>query len=101
MDGGDSGPPSRTWKNRGNFLTKVLDAIGQGKTVHITYYDADAKGATKVVTRKFTVKRAPPDFDSAVKWKNRKIGLTVKDLTYEVRLALSLKADAAGGCILT
>jgi len=91
-----TGPPSRTWKGRGNFLTKVLDAIGAGKAVHVTYYDADAKGADKVVTRKFTVRRAPPDFDSAPRWKNRKVGLTVKDLTYEVRLPLSLADDAPG-----
>ena len=92
-DTGDSGPPSKTWKNRGNFMTKVLDAIGDGKTARMTYYQA--KGG-KIVAKDFVIKRAPPDFDSASKWKNRKIGLTVKDLTYEVRLALSLKADAPG-----
>ncbi|KKL65134.1 hypothetical protein LCGC14_2157970, partial [marine sediment metagenome] len=29
--GGASGPARRIWKNRANFLTKVLDAIGAGK----------------------------------------------------------------------
>ncbi len=101
--GDDRGPPPRTWKNRGNWLTRVLDAIGEGKTVQVTYYDADspapqpgAKAPAKQVTKKFAIRRAPPDFDSAAKWKNRKIGLTVKDLTYEIRLALTLAAGAPG-----
>jgi len=93
--GGDEGPVAPGWKNRGNFLTKVLDAIGAGKDVKVTYCDADAK-KSKIVSKTFTVRRAPPDFDSARRWKNRKIGLTVKDLTYEIRTALSLSADAAG-----
>lgn len=91
----DEGPAAPSWKNRANFLTKVLDAIGAGKDVKVTYYDADAKG-NKIVSKTFTVRRAPPDFDSARRWKNRKIGLTVKDLTYEIRTALSLSANAPG-----
>ena len=39
---------------------------------------------------------APPDFESAPRWQNRKIGLTVKDLTYEIRHALNLKDDDPG-----
>jgi len=95
-----SGPARRIWKNRANFLTKVLDAIGADKTAAVTYFDAGAgdpdKGAGKTLTKTFTVERAPEDFDSAMRWKNRTIGLTVKDLTYEVRKALSLASSAPG-----
>jgi len=92
----EAGPLRRMWKNRSNFLTKLLDAIGAGKRVRITYYDADAKGPDKTVTKAFKVQQAPEDFDSAARWKNRKVGLTVKDLTYEVRKALNLSAKAPG-----
>jgi len=95
-DDAETGPLRRMWKKRGNFLTKLLDAIGAGKPVRITYYDADAKGPAKTVTKNFTVQQAPEDFDSAARWKNQKLGLTVKDLTYEVRKALNLSAKAPG-----
>jgi len=45
------------------------------------------------------IEQAPPDVDSASKWQNRKIGLTVKDMTYEIRHALSLK-DADPGVLV-
>ena len=49
-----------------------------------------------IIALQFTIAIAPPDYDSAKRWKNRKVGLTVKDLTYEIRKALSLKADHPG-----
>ncbi|GAF91638.1 unnamed protein product, partial [marine sediment metagenome] len=95
---GESGSPGSTWKNRLNFLTRAMDAIGTGKSVRIIYYrrgeGKDDPG--KAVTVDYKIERAPPDFESAPKWKNRKIGITAKDLTYEVRLALNLKSDAPG-----
>ena len=95
---GAFGPLGATWKNRRNFLTRAMDAIGTGKTIRLIYYrrgkGKDAPG--KAVTVNYKIEQAPPDLESAPKWKNRKIGLTVKDLTYEVRLALNLKADAPG-----
>jgi len=39
---------------------------------------------------------APPDFDSARRWRNRKVGLTVKDLTYDIRTYLRLSDDQPG-----
>ena len=98
MGDDDFGSPGSTWKNRLNFLTRAMDAIGTGKTVRIIYYRR-GKGKDdpgKAVTVDYKIERAPPDFESAPKWKNRKIGITAKDLTYEVRLALNLKSDAPG-----
>jgi len=90
----DEGVVEPTWKNRRNFLTQALDAIGVGKTIRLTYYrpSGEAKGETRTID--YQIALGPPDQDSAPKWKNRKLGLTVKDVTYEVRHALSLKAPA-------
>jgi C-terminal processing protease CtpA/Prc len=90
----DEGDVEPTWKNRRNFLTQALDAVGVGKTVSLTYYHPtdEAKGETRTID--YRIELGPPDQDSAPKWKNRKLGLTVKDVTYEVRHALSLKAPA-------
>jgi len=97
-DEGD-GPLAPTWKNRENFITKALDAVGVGKVIRITYYHPTAQGTGKTKTLNYRIELAPPDQESADKWKNRKLGLTVKDVTYEVRHALSLAAPA--GVIVT
>jgi C-terminal processing protease CtpA/Prc len=90
----DEGGIEPTWKNRRNFLTQALDAIGVGKAVRLTYYRPTGEGKGETRTIDYKIALAPPDQDSAPKWKNRKLGLTVKDVTYEVRYALSLKAPA-------
>jgi hypothetical protein len=92
---GQEGPAERTWKNRDNYLTRLLDAIGTGKHVTVTYFSSDDPEQTRKQAA-FAIEQAPPDFSSARRWKNRKVGLTVKDLTYEVRTALSMKADDPG-----
>lgn len=95
--GDDEGPGGRTWKSRSSFLTQAFDAIGIGKTVQLTYYRPDEKtGQGKTVTLDYTIEQAPVDFDSAPRWQNRKLGLTAKDLTYEVRHALGLKEADPG-----
>jgi C-terminal processing protease CtpA/Prc len=96
-DGGeeeDEGVVEPTWKNRRNFLTQALDAVGVGKTISLTYYRPTGEGKGETRTIDYRIALAPPDQDSSPKWKNRKLGLTVKDVTYEVRHALSLKAPA-------
>ena len=90
----DTGPAAPTWKQRTNFLTRALDAIGVDKTVKLTYCRADDEGAGKAVTVDYKIEMAPPDSDSAAKWQNRKLGLTVRDVTYEVRHALNLSPPA-------
>lgn len=92
------GPIEATWKNRMNFLTRALDAVGVGKVIEITYYrpEGEATGKGKTETIKYAIELAPPDLESAPRWQNRKLGMTVKDLTYEVRHALNLKDPAAG-----
>jgi len=94
----EMGPVEPTWKSRRNFLTFALDKIKIGRKITVTYYRHDGKGKGEGETLKldYTIEQAPPDFDSAPKWKNRKVGLTVKDMTYEVRHALGLRNDDPG-----
>ncbi|OPZ07651.1 MAG: PDZ domain (Also known as DHR or GLGF) [candidate division BRC1 bacterium ADurb.BinA292] len=87
---GISLPRAKPWKNRRNMLTRLLEVIGEGRTVHLRYLDPQR--AEHSVT--FAVEKAPHDFASAPKYKDEEIGLTVKELTYEVREALMLPPDA-------
>lgn len=98
-DDTEVGPAPRTWKSRDNFITKLLDTLADNTKVQVTYFDCKADPDKCIVTRTFVSQTAPPDYDSADKWKNRKIGLTVKDLTYELRTALNLK-DADSGVVV-
>jgi S1-C subfamily serine protease len=75
----------RPWPSRDNYLTRMLGDIGAGTSVKLTYlHDGQS------VEKEFVVEQAPPDLVAAAKYKDEKLGLTVKDLTYEVRAALRL-----------
>jgi len=76
------------WPMRLNYLTMLLKMVGEGEEVQLTYLHDGTE-----VTGPFTIEQAPRDFISAGKYKNREVGLTVKDLTYEVRAALRLAAE--------
>jgi S1-C subfamily serine protease len=76
---------------RRNSLTGLLTGLGPGTKAELTYLQA---GQTK--SRQFIIEKAPPDLVSAEKYKNELTGLTVKDVTYEVRRLLRLGADFQG-----
>lgn len=73
------------WPLRLNYLTMLLQTIGEGEKATLTYLHDGHE-----LTEEFIIAGAPRDFISARKYKNKKIGLTVKDLTYEVRASLRL-----------
>ena len=81
-------PRRRPWPSQDNYLTRLLGEIGQGTTVKLSYIHG-----TETLEKEFTIQQAPRDMLSAAKYKNEKLGLTVKDVTYEVRAALRLKPD--------
>jgi predicted metalloprotease with PDZ domain len=83
-------PRRRPWPSQDNYLTRMLGDIGAGTTVALKYIH---DGRTQ--EQQFTIEQAPRDMLSATKYKNEKLGLTVKELTYEVRAALRLKDDDA------
>jgi hypothetical protein len=92
----EMGPVEPTWKSRRSFLTFALDKIKIGRKITLTCYRPDGKGGGEVKKIDYAIEQAPVDFDSAPKWKNAKLGLTVKDVTYEIRYALGLKNDDPG-----
>ena len=85
------GSPKRLWRPRRNYLTELLRLIGPGRTVGLRILK---NGNTKVVQGE--LKAAPEDFDTATEYADIPLGLTVKELTYDVRHALRLKSDANG-----
>ena len=84
----DAGAP---WTSRRNVLVKLLEAYGIGTTYELELWRA---GAAKTLA--LTVEQSPRDVGSALKAKDSLTGLTVKELTYEVRHALHLAANAPG-----
>ena len=84
-------PEKPPWRSRGNYLTRILETIGKGKSFTLTYLSG---GEEKEAELK--VEQAPVDFDSAPKFKDDDIGLTVKNITYEVRKALDMETSDPG-----
>jgi len=81
----------RGWFNRRNYLTGLLTSLGVGTEVILTY-----RHGNETRSAELTIEKAPPDLNSAEKYKNEATGLTVKDVTYEVRRILRLPEEFAG-----
>lgn len=81
-------PRKRPWRSRGNYLTQMLGQIGAGTHVKLSFIHEGES-----MERESVIEQAPRDMLSAAKYKNEKLGLIVKDLTYEVRAALHLDED--------
>ena len=94
--GSDGSDGAKVWKSRQNFLTEFLAAIGQDRTIEVTFCSRQGPAGWKSFTKKVNVQQAPLDYDSAERFRDRQIGLTVRDLTYEVRHALKILHDAPG-----
>src|SRR6185436_18730982 len=85
---GRAGPP---WRSPRNFLNERLTRIGEGQKVELVYLRGAVEQKLSV-----TLKAAPADFENARKYKSEDLGLTFKDLTYEVRGFYRMKPDAPG-----
>ncbi|MBN1901317.1 PDZ domain-containing protein [Candidatus Sumerlaeota bacterium] len=84
-------PEKHPWRTQKNYLNNLLETIGEGKKISLTYlHDQEEK------TVDLIVEKAPVDFENAPKFKDKDLGLTVKDVTYEVRRSLDMKKDAPG-----
>jgi hypothetical protein len=83
MDYGQRRPP--LWPPRKNQLTDMLEVVGKDKKVRVGFLRKNQYREKDLVIR-----MAPNDFLSTEKYMNKKIGLTVKDFTYEVMDALQL-----------
>ncbi len=91
-----SGPVDCTWRDRDNFLTNLLDVIGVGEQITIRYCRLSDTGEAVIKEATVAIEISPPDFGAANRWTHRALGLTIKDLTYEVRKALAMAPQAPG-----
>jgi hypothetical protein len=87
---GDRGqaPP---WKPVKNYLTSMLTEIGAKKKVAFEVLRGKEKRSVALV-----LELAPVDYETAERHKDDALGLTVRELTYEVRHFQRLDADAGG-----
>ncbi len=76
---------------RAGYLTGLLTRLGAGTKITLVYLHGQEK-----VSQPFTLEWAPYDNASANKFKDEKTGVTVKDLTYDVRALLRLADDQPG-----
>jgi len=83
------------WPPAENSFIRTLTDMGFGKK-----YQAEFYGGGKIVTKDFEVVESPPHFEAAPRYKSKELGLTVRDLTYEVRRFLQ-RGPADPGVIVS
>ncbi len=79
------------WPSAENAFTRALTDLGFGKNYQAEFF-ADGKAFRK----EFTVVASPTHYNSAKRHKDKKLGLTVADLTYEVRRYFQKKPGEPG-----
>jgi hypothetical protein len=90
-EGRRSDNQGRLWRPTLNYLTLLLTQIGPGSEARLRLLQGKKENSLD-----FIVEKAPDDFDNADQFQETSIGLTVRELTYEVRKVLRLSADAPG-----
>jgi len=83
------------WQPAETFLARKLTDMGFGKKFTATFF-ADGKQ----VKKDFAVVASPTHYHTAAKFKSAKVGLTVRDMTYEVRRYF-LRTDKDPGVIVS
>jgi S1-C subfamily serine protease len=79
------------WKPTKNYLTTVLTEIGAKKKVTFDVLRGKEKSRITLV-----LEDAPTDYETAERFKDDALGLTVKELTYEVRHFQKLEPGVTG-----
>jgi hypothetical protein len=79
------------WPAAGNAVAQALTEVGFGKKFTVEFY-RDGKAFEK----QFEIVESPPHYESAARKKVDALGLTVRDLTYEVRRYFQKKPDEPG-----
>ncbi len=79
------------WPSVRTALNELLTEIGFGEHVQVEcYHDG------QLLTKEIEVLEGPPHYGSARRYKSDALGLTVRELTYEVQRYLQLKPDEPG-----
>jgi hypothetical protein len=83
------------WPSTENSLTRALTDFGFGAK-----YSAEFFSGGKVVNKDFVVEAGPLNYDAAPRYKCAALGITVRDMTYEVRRYLQ-KTDKDVGVVIS
>lgn len=81
----------KPWGDVETPLARALTDIGFG-----TPFTADVWRDGKLITKDFTIKQGPAHYGSAARFKSEAAGISIRDLTYEVRRHYQLKPDEQG-----
>jgi serine protease Do len=68
------------WLSAENTLTRALTDLGFGRR-----YIAELFHDGKIIRKELAIVESPPHYESAPRIKSQELGLTVRDMTYEVR----------------
>ncbi len=79
------------WPAADNNFTRTLTDLGFGKK-----YAAEFFHDGETIRKTFEVVQSPPHYDTAKRFKPEELGLTVRDLTYEVRRYFQKQEDEPG-----
>jgi S1-C subfamily serine protease len=79
------------WSPVENNFIRALTDLGFGTKYTLEFF-TDGKAQSK----ELAVEMGPTHFDSAARYKSEPLGITVRDLTYEVRRYLQRKTDEPG-----
>ncbi len=79
------------WPSRENTMTRALTDLGFGKKFQAEFFIGG-----KSVRKDFKVVTSPPHYDTAPKHKSEQMGMTVRNLTYELRRYFQKKPDDPG-----
>jgi hypothetical protein len=79
------------WPSAENMVTRALTNLGFGRS-----FQGEFCRDGKTFTKDFKVVEGPPHFDAAPQHKSTKLGLTVRDLTFEVRRHFQKTPDDPG-----
>ena len=81
----------RPWPTRKNALTSFLTEVGVGNTVTVVFLRDGLEMQSEII-----LAFGPMDFTSAPKYSHEEAGLTVKNITYELRSYFQMTDDDPG-----
>lgn len=81
----------KPWGSAENSLTRALTDVGFG-----TPFTAEVFRGGAVARKEFTVEQGPAHYDAAPRFKSEAAGVTVRDMTFEVRRYFQLRPDEPG-----
>jgi len=79
------------WPPAENSFTRALTDLGFGKEYTAVFFHDG-----KLLNKDFKVEQSPPHYDSAARLKDKELGVTVRDLTYEVQRYFQRKPEEPG-----